>query len=219
MATILAHSELVSRCFKPGEIAEACSYSALALRSSGNQQLAHALQEASAVLARYPAWTADKRPPSAVMQLDVQWVLPMQQLQEAVKAHLRNTAKNQYVKGPERHWQGRKLLVMVIIHTISNSAWLGLYVGVDLPPAGVAEMTFEAAIKAAGSRGAPATNLCPAYIGGARYVCKYNQLSRAVGVSLDPLSSWSDAEQQLRQLGLVHADGCLHIQVQVLALA
>uniref|UniRef100_A0A383W8I4 BACK domain-containing protein n=1 Tax=Tetradesmus obliquus TaxID=3088 RepID=A0A383W8I4_TETOB len=208
---VVARTRLAQSLFSAAEIAEACVLASAGKRS----QVAQTLLEHSPAVARFPAWKAAKRPASAMRQLDMQWQLPLQQLQEAVQQHLQHKLKMHYLLSTRHTWQGTcfMLKVEVTTDTAAPRTQLGLYIRMlDVPSGGVRSATYKLSIAAA--PGSQAGNTKPDIELGPLTYTWTNEKGRGNNklVTFDALSNWQQAEAKLRQLGLVHSDGCLHLR-------
>lgn len=147
------------------------------------------------VLAKYPAWKANKRPASAVTQLDMQWALPLQQLQEALEQHLSSERRlpGACVQKSDSTWRGQSMRLGACIDTDSEGSHLCVCLVWCMPQGAVVKITFTAAIIAAGSRSAADTSYT---VGPVTRV--FSQGVKKLGamdmVPLGALSSWSAAE-------------------------
>ncbi|WIA20604.1 hypothetical protein OEZ85_004988 [Tetradesmus obliquus] len=213
-ATTMARSLLATRYFSAAELAEACL---LASAPRGSKTARRLLQHSSAV-ARFPAWKDAKRPASALQpaeQLDIQWQLPLQQLQAAVQQHLQDTPAVPPLLSSQHTWQGSCFKLSIVLVTdvdAARSRYLGLYIRMlDVEPGTVRTATFKLSFTAAPGNPVEA-GLDDVVVGTTRRswtcVCDVGD-DRAL--SFGALSSWQQAEAKLRQLGLVHSDGCLHV--------
>jgi hypothetical protein len=181
-----------------------------------------ALVTCSSVFAALPAWIAAKRPASAVQRLEVQWTLPLRQLQQAMQQHWQDTSESAhiYCEG-EYAWQGRVFqLLLQLKNAGRKSTDLGLFMRLpDLVDGNISSVSYSLTIKAA-SLATPRNNqqqhsaAKSVGIGPVEAAFESNNPGKGSSdlVCFREISTWAAAEAKLRELGLVHSDGCLHIE-------
>ncbi|WIA44209.1 hypothetical protein OEZ86_010525 [Tetradesmus obliquus] len=224
VATTLAHSKLAQQSFAPDELVEA---TALAFAAhSGSTELVQALVEKSTVLAKYPAWRAEQRPASAMRQLELQWELPKQKLQEAFEQLLAGNSSYVALFGSERIWQGDPFLLQLSVDKggtvyFPNDGQPGIavagYVATTGTAAGIRRVAISVGFKTANVSSISSSDPCDAFKSEGMFTSSVGCWS-GMGynlVQLGQVSSWAAAEAKLRGWNLVHSDGCIHLQGQV----
>jgi hypothetical protein len=204
----------------PAEIAQASMLAAA--RSYDEPKLSAPLLKRSNAVSKFPAWTAKQRPASAMQKLEWQWLLPLQELQAAFASYL-HTSRSQIVWcSSRRTWQGLCFQQNVEVTTASGAApstQLGAFLHIiGLTDGSVCSVKHKLRIAACGS--SPDGQQQGAHddiVLGPRVRC--HKSSEAYGnhklVDLGFISSWAAAEAKLRELGLVHSDGCLHMTITI----
>jgi hypothetical protein len=175
----------------------------------------------SSVLAEFPAWKAARRPASAVQPPALQWQLPLPQLQQAIQEHLKENFKTVDVCSTEHVCQGRVFdLLVQLSHVGQQSTGLGFFVRVkNLAVGAVSSITYALTIRVA----PPATpgnfqqllsTAKSVTIGPfcANFTRNSNRYGQKDAVTFGQTSTWAAAEAKLRELRLVHGDGCLHME-------
>jgi hypothetical protein len=232
ISTMMARARMTTLCLKPTEIAEACLL-ACAAQSEQPQEALDALLQKSSVLAKYPAWKAQKRPASAMQQLDMRWRLPLQQLQATV-VHALSTAAEGVPLASCSHdmysrsycWQGQvfKLRLSLTPRSTADQQGTSLKIELhlslrDLPVGAVRSVTFQLSMTAPrldggqqqlaaefNARGVGPV-LTKTFAGG-----RQGQPNGAsLGLFEGGAAAWSSVEATLRESGWVQADGCLHL--------
>jgi hypothetical protein len=209
VATTVARSELAQDCFASKELAEACTLTTAA--HSSQSDLVQALADRSSVLAKYPAWSAKQRPASAMQQLELQWELPLQTLQTVVEHHFTENSRFEIATGTKGTWQGDQFQLRLLIRKGSTDGQMCVHLGCFLisenASAAVRHVTYFLKTLQTSSRHFDTVGPCTDtfYVGNlpGRDQCT---------VRLGQVSSWAAVEARLRDLGLVHSDGCLHLQ-------
>lgn len=120
VSTDMPRAELAKVCLSLAQMADA---SALVFAANSNmpQQALAPLREGSAAINKYPAWTAAKRPASAMQQLEMQWCLPLQQLKELGTTHLSRAAEQpgeaftSSTGSGKQTWQGQSFVLALQI--------------------------------------------------------------------------------------------------------
>ncbi|KAF6251460.1 hypothetical protein COO60DRAFT_1675745 [Scenedesmus sp. NREL 46B-D3] len=233
---VMAQSKLAQECFSPEEMAQACT---LATAAHSNQSLlVEALVGMSTPISKHPTWMAGQRPPSAMQELEIQWQLPLQELSTAVAQHPMHVATDRPLDAaitriirplPGFHslhdrrvagrlysrkhsWQGRCfMLEMVVVQSGGDP---------ERP-----DMRLQCCVTSEGRAGAALGVTQKITIVSAEASGPVFQSSRIKSrvngwrledntaiVFLGEVSSLPAVEAKLRGRGLVHSDGCLHLQ-------
>jgi hypothetical protein len=220
IATAVAGSPLAHSYLSPADIAQAAILATA--RSYLDTDVSQPLLKRSNAVSKFPAWTSKHRPASDMQQLQWQWLLPLQQLQAAFEDHLQDTSTPQGVWCSSHTWQGWEFQQKLDFRTIAGDEpilYIGAFVRVsDLPVAGgsVCSARHKLVVAACGS--SPAGQQQGAHndrVIGPK-VWSYTN-GKGYGerklVKLGNIGSWVAAEAKLRELGLVHSDGCLHMTI------
>jgi hypothetical protein len=200
-------------CFTSGDIADACVLACA--QHSNNPQLAAPLVNENSTVAKHPAWTAKKRPASAVQQLEMQWQLPLEQLKTTVEQHLLAASADALVLSSEHLWQGQcfEMFTTLFSHSTDEPCLiLCICRTMEGSVASVHNVTFKLSVVSAPGRNQqqqPASTSPSQILTGGSGRRFWGQLQV---IKLGNVSSWAAAQTKMRELGLVHADGCLHIK-------
>ena len=132
----------------------------------------------------------------------------MQALQQAFES-----THSRRIRGPVKVWQGIPLRLDVQLSQTSSYQASDLYLGCFVfpeVPADAAVYDITCSFKITNTSGTPSVVAgCP------RSCLAGLSLDWGSMLKLGQVSSWSAAEAKLRQLDLVHSDGCLHLQALV----
>uniref|UniRef100_A0A383VAU3 BTB domain-containing protein n=1 Tax=Tetradesmus obliquus TaxID=3088 RepID=A0A383VAU3_TETOB len=166
VSTDMPRAELAKVCLSLAQMADA---SALVFAANSNmpQQALAPLREGSAAINKYPAWTAAKRPASAMQQLEMQWCLPLQQLKELGTTHLSRAAEQpgeaftSSTGSGKQTWQGQSFVLalqMTSYAAAPRKTSIGLYLCMPrLQPCVVRSVEYQLCVVAA-----PVSNPQPA---------------------------------------------------------
>jgi hypothetical protein len=223
ISTAIAESRLAQSCFSPAELALASILAVAGSLPEDQRQTVSAplLKKSNAVL-KFPTWTAQQRPASAMQQLEFQWLLPLQELQAAIETHL-DTSKTRGVYGSSHKWQGRDFSPMLEVWPTASAGEpaidLGAFVWVsDLAEGSMCRVRHKLEIAACDSTPAGRQQGARQHTGvGPSWFCYKS--GQGIGypklVKLGNIGTWAAAEAKLRELGLVHSDGCVHMTITV----
>lgn len=213
MSTVMARSTLASLCFDMGDMAEACVYSS-AVQTKQKDAIA-AIEGYSKVLKKYPAWSAEQRPASAMVKLDLQWKLPLRELKALLDDHAKDTTKEAGAwNESSRSWQGQEFTLSVEVSSDADGTYMGVFIeATGLPSSAVRLINFNLSIKAS-HNAAASIDIGKNTRAFHENLASWGRLYMVEFGSVVP--SWRAAQAKLRELELVHSDNCLHIQGQVL---
>jgi hypothetical protein len=207
VSTVIARSMLAHETFSYHEIGEACVLATAQHSKQG--QLVQALAHSSAVVAKYPAWTAEQRPPSIMQQLELHLRPPLQELRTLVGKLLQGTTKSSSLFSREKIWQGDHYFGKMQL-TSTGTQEPSLDIGCFLCMNGSAVVTlatYSVTVVATTSGSSISTQCSSSAFSRKAWGWGWGSL-----VKLGQVSSWAAVEAKLRQLGLVHSDECLHMQ-------
>lgn len=210
VATTLADSELAQQCFTPQELAVACT---LATAAHSNQtQLVQALADKSPVLAKYPAWSAEQRPASAMRQLQLQLRLPLQPLKEVFECSHEDSSAYRVVYGTLHIWQGARFQLQMQLDGTDNKPGLEVagFVSLYAPAAAVCQVTCSFELRKPRDRPQCMRPFTATFSNGDSWgEASMLQLHQA---------SWAATKAHLRAQDLVHSNGCLHLHAAVMGM-
>ncbi|WIA23713.1 hypothetical protein OEZ85_000400 [Tetradesmus obliquus] len=227
VSTDMPRTELAKVCLSLAQMADASAL-VFTANSDMSQQALAPLREGSPAVEKYPAWTAAKRSASAMQQLEMLWCLPLQQLKEQGTAHLSRAAETpgeacaSSRSSGKQTWQGQSFVLE--LHITSDAAApcktsIGLFLSMPRLPLGVVRsVEFKLCMVAA-----PVSNPQPGAAGSLKLGPGTSTLTGGAGcilgwpevIQLGEIRAWATAETKLRELGLVHSDGCLHLAARV----
>jgi hypothetical protein len=212
---VIARSSMAGLCFTSGDIAEACVLACA--QHSNNPQLAAPLVDGSRTVTEHPAWTAKKRPASAVQQLEMQWQLPLQQLKTIIVGQHMDTDYD-VVRSSKHLWQGQCFEMTAFLcmpgYNDDPCTYLALCLMMLGSDACVHNVTFELSILSASGSNQQQQAASQAAVRRRAYGTRTGDSDQVnlYAVNLGQISSRAAVEVKLRELGLVHSDGCLHIK-------
>lgn len=216
VGTVIPNSTFGSLCFSAADIAAARTYTS-AVRANWAGDV-NGMDKKNPILARYPAWAAEKRPASAMNQLLNTWKVPLHQLRDAIAEHLENVRNMQQLHSSNTHvWCGQRVQLSLVISASSTEADASAastnielqMQAVNLPTIAVCSIDSSMYILSAPNSwqsNSFVRNVAQEYF--AR-----EDVASGVATTFSPLSSWDEAESQLRASGLVHPDDCVHVRV------
>lgn len=155
ISTAMANSPLMAQCFTPAEIAVAVAMGFAGVETANQHR---GLINSSPVVAKYPAWTAQKRPASATTAKEMQWLVPLPQLKQLFEQHLQQPAssrENSYLQQQLVYYQETDLALLLVFSTRGDDAGvLSVFLGVQLEvlnllPGRVCNVVCELAIRRA----------------------------------------------------------------------
>ena len=217
-SVICGENSWIRGCISNGDLFKACAFCGTSSSSKMDTLPDIAgYKPQMLVIKRYPSWAIPCRPASAVKELDFIMTVPLAKLQAKFEESVPQKG-NVTVKLSRRTWQGRSICCkLTCIPRGNGTSRLGCLI----------------------SSGAMSSCLAREYCvhftvqghvhnGEAVYVQKVKSAKISVregyglgasdALRMGAHSSWEALEQQLRDKGWVHADGCVHVSVIVHAL-
>jgi hypothetical protein len=168
---------------------------------------------------KYPAWTARRRPESALQQADMTWKVPLHEVMSMLAEHLRNNSYQYRVPGPTCCLEGHMFQIYLMWHSCKLAGGgdeyrtsIGLSMAViDLPGGATCRAFVNQQLLDTRNGTHGDAGMCT-FVGD-------NQGGGHVGMpqllQLGSLSNAAEGEDRLRELCLVHIDECLVVETTV----
>jgi hypothetical protein len=238
ISTVMVHMPALVHCFTAAEWLHA---SALAQRTSGNphcsecfsqlghtspcyncgRNSAHSMQTdlllAGETAARFPAWSKPARLSSVLQQLIIRWKLPAAELAACLDGVLQQIVAHSLLSGPTAVWAGRCFGVAAGAYAKHGEDGRIAVIGAALqgPRSSVCSINVQisAAQRSDGDQVGALVRLVQtqAELRANHNARMFPDALAAVG----RVSSGLELERKLREQQLVHADGCLHLELQL----
>eukprot|EP00878_Enallax_costatus_P005104 GHUV01005366.1.p1 GENE.GHUV01005366.1~~GHUV01005366.1.p1 ORF type:complete len:224 (+),score=44.12 GHUV01005366.1:924-1595(+) len=206
VTTFMMHNDLVLKCFSVRDLAVAslCASESAALKDAKHQ-----------LLQDYPSWAAPARPNSK-KEPSVDWSLPLSELQEAMAKHLESRAESNEglisIDSRSQVLQGQQLSLKLRVRTMASDTYLGIYLHVGKGVDRIVRVVYRLhvlGVNTSQSVVRPESRyISQGFADGGMW--GYKQV-----VEIGQVTSWSETESVLRGKGLVHADGCLHLEAEI----
>ena len=155
-----------------------------------------------------PSWSLPARPPSQVKSGALCWNVPLGELRAQFEEAIATCATAE-MNSPAQVWQGRRFYYSLdcTVSSGPTSCRLDLFVMFR------EDVAADLMLMAGKTEGSPMVRVVKNSIPSG---CGHG---RTDFFGCGTLKSWEEAEQKLRELSLVHADGCLHLRAIIRMLA